>query len=139
MNTELLRPITSKEVDTYHRDGVLLLQNMFDKDWIKILNNGLDVNIEKPTKRSRIWYKDTSGHSMFYDHTAWQNIEEYKKFIFNSPAAKICGRLTDSATINFFLIQYLFDLLELSLKLHRIKMTLIRQVKVMMLVQIGCL
>ena len=102
MNTELLRPITSKEVDTYHRDGVLLLKNMFDKDWIKILNSGLDVNIEKPTKRSRIWYKDTSGRSMFYDHTAWQNIEEYKKFIFNSPAAKICGRLTGSATINFF-------------------------------------
>jgi hypothetical protein len=77
MNTELLRPITSKEVDTYHRDGVLLLKNMFDKDWIKILNNGLDVNIEKPTKCSRIWYKDTSGRSMFYDHTAWQNIDEY--------------------------------------------------------------
>ena len=139
MNTELLRPITSKEVDTYHRDGVLLLKNMFDKDWIKILNNGLDVNIEKPTKRSRIWYKDTSGRSMFYDHTAWQNIDEYKKFIFNSPAAKICGRLTGSATINFFLIQYLFDLLELSLKLHGIKMNLIGQLKVMMLVQFGCL
>jgi len=139
MNTELLRPITSKEVDTYHRDGVLLLKNMFDKDWIKILNNGLDINIEKPTKSSRIWYKDTSGRSMFYDHTAWQNIDEYKKFIFNSPAAKICGRLMGSATINLFLIQYLFDLLELSLKLHGIKMNLIGQLKVMMLVQFGCL
>ena len=86
MNNELLRSLTSKEVDTYHRDGVLLLKNMFDKDWIEILNKGLDVNIEKPTKSSRIWYKDTSGRSMFYDHTAWQNIDEYKKFIFNSPA-----------------------------------------------------
>ena len=27
MNTELLRPITSKEVDTYHRDGVLLMKS----------------------------------------------------------------------------------------------------------------
>ena len=139
MNTNLLRTITPEEVDTYHRDGVLLLQNMFDKDWIELLNNGLDVNIEKPTKRSRIWHKDTSGRSMFYDHTAWQNIDEYKKFIFNSPAAKICGRLTGSATINFFLIQYLFDLLELSLKLRGIKMNLIGQLKVMMLVQFGCL
>jgi len=102
MNTELLRPITSKEVDTYHRDGVLLLKNMFDKDWIKILNNGLDVNIEKPTKCSRIWYKDTSGRSMFYDHTAWQNIDEYKKFIFNSPAAQICSQLMRSTIVNFF-------------------------------------
>jgi len=102
MNSDLLRTITREEVETYQRDGVLLLQNMFDKDWIELLNKGLDKNIEAPTRRSRIWYKDTSGRSMFYDHTAWQNIEEYKKFIFNSPAAQICGRLTGSATINFF-------------------------------------
>ena len=102
MNTNLLRTITPEEIDTYHRDGVLLLQNMFDKDWIELLNKGLDVNIKIPTKRSRIWHKDTSGHSMFYDHTAWQGIDEYKKFIFNSPAAQICGRLTGSTAINFF-------------------------------------
>jgi len=102
MNTELLRPITTEEIDTYHRDGVLLLPNMFDKDWIELLNKGLDVNIKSPTRRSRIWYKDTSGRSMFYDHTAWQGIDEYKKFIFNSPAAQICGRLTGSTAINFF-------------------------------------
>ena len=102
MNTNLLRTITPEEIDTYHRDGVLLLQNMFDKDWIELLNKGLDVNIKTPTRRSRIWHKDTSGHSMFYDHTAWQGIDEYRKFIFNSPAAQICSRLTGSTAINFF-------------------------------------
>jgi len=102
MNTELLRAITVDEVETYHRDGVLLLPNMFDKDWIELLNKGLDANIEAPTRRSRIWYKDTSGRSMFYDHTAWKGIEEYRKFIFNSPAAQICGQLMRSTAINFF-------------------------------------
>ena len=102
MNAGLLRTITHYEVETYHRDGVLKLSGMFDKDWIEILNKGLDANIETPTRRSRLWYKDTSGRSMFYDHTAWQGIEEYRKFIFNSPAAQICGRLTGSTTINFF-------------------------------------
>ena len=102
MNTGLLRTITPEEVETYHRDGVLLLPGMFDKDWIELLNKGLDANIEAPTRRSRIWYKDTSGRSMFYDHTAWKGIEEYRKFIFNSPAAQICGLLMRSTTINFF-------------------------------------
>ena len=102
MNTGLLGTITPDEVETYHRDGVLLLPGMFDKDWIELLNKGLDANIETPTRRSRIWYKDTSGRSMFYDHTAWQGIEEYRKFIFNSPAAQICGQLMRSTTINFF-------------------------------------
>ena len=102
MNTNLLRTITRDEIETYYRDGVLKLPGMFDKDWIEILNKGLDNNIETPTRRSRIWYKDTSGRSMFYDHTAWQGIEEYRKFIFNSPAAQICGQLMGSATVNFF-------------------------------------
>jgi len=102
MNTGLSRTIAPDEIETYHRDGVLLLPGMFDKDWIELLNKGLDANIEAPTRRSRIWYKDTSGRSMFYDHTAWQGIEEYRKFIFNSPAAQICGQLMRSTTINFF-------------------------------------
>ena len=102
MNTDLLRAITPDEVNTYHRDGVLKLSSMFDKNWIELLNKGLDANIKTPTRRSRIWYKDTSGRSMFYDHTAWQGIEEYRKFIFDSPAAQICGQLTGSSTVNFF-------------------------------------
>ena len=102
MNTNLLRTITRDEIETYYRDGVLKLPGMFDEDWIEILNKGLDNNIETPTRRSRICYKDTSGRSMFYDHTAWQGIEEYRKFIFNSPAAQICGQLMGSATVNFF-------------------------------------
>jgi len=38
MNSGLLRTITPDEVGTYHRDGVLLLSGMFDKDWIELLN-----------------------------------------------------------------------------------------------------
>ena len=106
MNTNLLRTITPEEIDTYHRDGVLLLQNMFDKDWIELLNKGLDANCESPTERSRIWDKDDSGHIMFYDTLAWREIEEYKKFIFNSPAAQICGQLMNAKNINFFSMPY---------------------------------
>ena len=102
MNTELLRTITTEEVDTYHRDGVLLLKNMFNKNWIKLLNKGLDINCESPTERHRIWDKDDSGHTMFYDTLAWQGIREYKKFIFNSPAAQICGQLMKTKAVNYF-------------------------------------
>ncbi len=102
MNTNLLRTITPEEVDTYHRDGVLLLQNMFDEDWIELLNKGLDVNIKTPTRRSRIWHKDTSGHSMFYDHTAWQGIPEFVNCIEQSPGAKIVAEATRSKSIQVF-------------------------------------
>ncbi len=102
MNNELLRPISTEEIDIYHSDGVVPLRGMFDKDWIELLNKGLNVNCESPTERSRIWDKDDAGHIMFYDTLAWREIEEYKKFIFNSPAAQICGQLMKAKAVHYF-------------------------------------
>ena len=102
MNSELLRQISTEEIDIYHRDGVVPLRDMFDKDWIELLIKGLNVNCESPTERSRIWDKDDAGHTMFYDTLAWKEIEEYKKFIFDSPAAQICGQLMKAKAVHYF-------------------------------------
>ena len=41
MNSELLRQISTEEIDIYHRHGVVPLRGMFDKDWIELLNKDL--------------------------------------------------------------------------------------------------
>jgi ectoine hydroxylase-related dioxygenase (phytanoyl-CoA dioxygenase family) len=102
MNTDVPRAITAVEIATYHRDGVVLLPEMFDADWIGLLTTGLDANCETPTDRSRVWDRDAEGRTMFWDSQAWQGIEQYRRFIFNSPAAQIAGELMDSTHINFF-------------------------------------
>lgn len=102
MNPEIPRPITSDEVATYHRDGVVLLPAMFDGDWITLLKQGLEANYKDPTDRSRVWDRDASGRTMFYDSQAWQRIGEYRQFIFDSPAAAIAGHLMGSSRINFY-------------------------------------
>ena len=102
MNKDLPRSLTTDEIDTYHRDGVVLLPEMFDAEWIRLLNQGLKTNCADPTNRSRVWDRDTQGRTMFYDSQAWQRIEEYRKFIFDSPAAKIAGNLMRSTRINFY-------------------------------------
>ena len=102
MNTDIQRAITSDEIATYQRDGVVLLTEMFDGDWIELLKAGLATNCKNPTDRARVWDRDAEGHTMFWDSQAWQNIEEYRQFVFNSPAARIAGHLMNSTTINFF-------------------------------------
>ena len=87
MNTELPREITDEEIEIWHRDGVILLEAMFDEDWIELLKQGLDQNCANPTRRARIWDRDCRGCAMFWDSQAWQKIEEYQKFIFNSLAS----------------------------------------------------
>jgi len=102
MNTDLPRAITSAEIATYQNDGVVLLPEMFDADWIELLTNGLAENCEIPTDRSRVWDRDAEGRTMFWDSQAWQSIEQYRRFVFNSPAGQIAGELMGSTHINFF-------------------------------------
>ena len=102
MNTDIPRAITSDEIATYHRDGVVLLPGMFDGEWIDLLKQGLVANCDDPTDRSRVWDRDAAGRTMFYDSQAWQRIEEYRQFISGSPAAQIASQLMGSARINFY-------------------------------------
>ena len=102
MNTELPREITHEKIETWHRDGVVLLEAMFDDDWIELLKQGLNQNCKNPTHRARTWDRDSQGRTMFWDSQAWHGIEEYQKFIFSSPAAQLAGKLLQSKEINFF-------------------------------------
>ena len=102
MNDKPLRPISPADIKKYHEDGVVLLSGLFDKEWIDVLNRGLTVNCEDPTNRSRVWDRDSEGRTMFWDSQAWQSIDEYRQFIFNSPAAEIAGSLMQAKQINFF-------------------------------------
>ena len=102
MNTKLPRAITAEDINTYHRDGVILLKGMFDSEWIEVLKQGLNKNAENPTHRARTWDRDAQGRTMFWDSQAWQGIEEYQQFIFNSSAAALAGKLLRAKEINFF-------------------------------------
>ena len=102
MNSKLPREISATEIDTYHRDGVVLLESIFDSRWIDVLNQGLAKNCDNPTHRARTWDRDAQGRTMFWDSQAWQNVDEYKQFIFDSPAAELAGKLLKATKINFF-------------------------------------
>ena len=102
MNSDAPRAITSAEISTYHRDGVVLLPAMFDDGWIDLLKNGLTANCADPTDRARVWDRDAAGRTMFYDSQAWLGVDEYRRFIFDSPAARIVAQLMDSTQINFY-------------------------------------
>ena len=82
MITDMLKSITSDQVATYHLDGVVLLPAMFDSEWIESLKKGLVANCNDPTDRSRVWDRDSMGHTMFHDNQAWLRIGEYRQFIF---------------------------------------------------------
>ncbi len=102
MNTDLSRPITTDEIETYDCDGVVVLRQMFDAEWIALLDKGLSDSLNAPTDRARVWDRDAEGRAMFYDSQAWTRVPEYKRFVYDSPCAAIAGQLMQAASVNFF-------------------------------------
>ncbi len=100
--SQALRAITTDEVNTFQQDGVVLLQGLFDRSWVDLLDKGLTANRAAPTHRARVWDRDAEGRTMFWDSQAWQGIAEYQQFVFDSPAAAIAGQLMRSSQINFY-------------------------------------
>ena len=66
MNRTLRRPITASEIETFRRDGVVMLPQMFDQGWIELLKRGFDKNIAAPTSRGRVWDRTAEGQTMFW-------------------------------------------------------------------------
>jgi hypothetical protein len=93
----VFKDFTFDEITTYQSDGVVLLPGLFDLEWIDLLDKGLIANCANPTDRSRVWDRDAEGRTMFWDSQAWLGIDEYRKFIFDSPAAQIAGLSTSTS------------------------------------------
>ena len=102
MTTTVPSDIAAGDIETFRRDGVVMLKNMFDAFWIEVLASGLDRHLASPTPRARIWDRDEQDRTMFWDSMAWHDVPEYQQFVFESPAAEIAARLLGSSKINFF-------------------------------------
>ena len=100
--TALPRPLSTDEITAFRRDGVTMLPGMFSTEWVDLLRAGLDAHLEAPTERARIWDRDEHGRTMFWDSMAWHGVDEYQRFVHESPAAEIAGRLLGSQRVHFY-------------------------------------
>ena len=94
--------ISPDQIDAFRRDGAVKLANMFSAQWVDLLHTGLARHLESPSPRARIWDRDEHDRTMFWDAMAWHGVPEYQRFVFESPAAEIAGRMLGSTSINFF-------------------------------------
>ncbi|NNE13028.1 MAG: hypothetical protein HKN41_12380 [Ilumatobacter sp.] len=102
MNSEPIRAVADDEIEAFDRDGVVMLPGIFDDEWITLLRAGLARNLADPTRRSRTWDRDDAGRTMVYDSQAWQQIDKYRRFVFDSPAAAVAAALLRASVVNFF-------------------------------------
>lgn len=98
MNKHPLRDVTQEDIDTYHRDGVVCLRNVFDQDWIDLLT--------PPTRRVAVEGDYRGMLPTAPLRNPGRVFEEVRKFSFHSPLAEVAGKLMQSKEIRYFFEEF---------------------------------
>ena len=48
MNRSPLQPVTTEQIETYRRDGVVLIRNMLDAEWIRVMQAAIAEVTARP-------------------------------------------------------------------------------------------
>jgi ectoine hydroxylase-related dioxygenase (phytanoyl-CoA dioxygenase family) len=92
--------VTDSDVAAFRADGAVVLRSVFT-DWVETLRAGIERNIAAPGVDVRIYAGGGKGRH-FGDYCNWDRIPEYRRFIFESPAARVAARLMSSKTVRLF-------------------------------------
>ena len=98
LNRKPLRAVTQEDIDTYHRDGVVCLRQVFDPEWCSMLD---------PIARRVIIDKEDVG---LLPHIPGRymarRLSEYRKLVFDSPMGEVAGQVMQSKEIRFFFDEF---------------------------------
>jgi ectoine hydroxylase-related dioxygenase (phytanoyl-CoA dioxygenase family) len=84
----------------FHQNGAVVIRGVFT-EWVDTLRQGIEKNIADPGPFVRD-YNDPETGRFFGDYCNWDRIEEYRSFLFESPAAEIAKQLMKSQTVRLF-------------------------------------
>ena len=93
--------LTDEAVDTFERDGVLPMPGAF-ADWVETLRAGVARNMAEPSALERTYRPADGSPAFFQDYCSWDRIDEYRRFVFESPAARLAAALMRSRRARFF-------------------------------------
>ena len=94
--------IDSEQINCYQEKGVVVLTNVINKDWLKNIEIGIKKNFKNPSKYKCVYEKIDNKELFYDDYCNWQQIFEYKDFLFNSGIVNIASKLMNSKKVNLF-------------------------------------
>ena len=94
--------LDKKKISFYQKNGVVVLRNIINKYWLKKIEIGIKKNFNNPSKFKCVYEIENDKELFYDDYCNWQNILEYKDFLFNSKIANIATQLMLSKKVNLF-------------------------------------
>ena len=93
--------VTQDHVETYQRDGVVLVKGLFAAE-VETIRAGIERNMAEPGPYAAENLKAGEGGRFFDDYCNWTRIPEFAEVIRGSPAAKVAADLMGSETVQVF-------------------------------------
>ena len=95
-----LRDLTPDEVAAYDRDGVVCARGLFPARWVERIARAVDEVTANPTAYGREVSLKDDGFSG--DLFLWKSLDDFRDFVYESPAAHIANQVLHSKRVNFF-------------------------------------
>lgn len=97
--------ITAEDIATYRADGIVCLRQVMPLPWIELLREAVEVALAELGPHAEEYAK---GEGRFFgDLDLWQRHAPFRRFVLESPAAEIAGRVMGASKVNFFYDQLL--------------------------------
>ena len=103
MNTVATTAVRNEDVEAFRRDGALVLRGVLDDAWLRVLAQGVALNLAQPSPRRLDWVRDrASGEHLFFDAVTVHHNPFYERYMLHSPIGPIAAALMGSPTVLAF-------------------------------------
>ena len=82
--------LTQSDIDTYQRDGVVLIKGLF-RDQVDLLRAGIERNMSSPGPYAAENLLKHEAGRFFDDYCNWTRIPAFERIVRKSPAAAIAA------------------------------------------------
>jgi len=99
MNHDLPYPITPEHIETYTREGVVLLRGLLDGEWVERMQTAIARVAEDPGQFGTLGPSNGAMLSVCY---LWRNNPDFADFVAKSPIAEAVGRVIGAKWIRMY-------------------------------------
>ncbi len=94
--------LSPEQIAQYRADGATVVRGAFSHAQMKLLEQGITRNMAEPSPLAIIASKPEDPGYFIEDFCNWQRIDEYRRFIFESPAAEIAAQLMGGDEVRLY-------------------------------------
>ena len=94
--------LTPDVVETYKKDGFVVLKNVISAEMLSKLASGVESNMANPSPWSNDYTPEGSGGRFFDDYVSWARIPEFRSLALSGALPQIAGELMGTHSPRFF-------------------------------------